>query len=475
MKRKKLFSILIYSYFLLFLFFSSFVFVKNVWATTCYVDSKPGTCKATCDITEDQKNDFINCTDLFNVYCCVPKTAGATCVSPSSCATTCPADRQGSFAENSWCANNQTPKIYCCKPAPAATQPPPTTTAGTTGGTAGPLQLQLQIPIGNLSLMTISGSSIGQYIKAVFVFGSATTVALAIIMVMAGGVKWILSGGEPNKIGEAKDTILKALLGMFIALFAVFMLQTISPGTVTFQPITPEFIAGMANPTGGGAPNPQDIVANECNLKNPRASCFAEACDQLTPARVVSTAGGTCETAKPNCCAETGPVITCQDKSGCASNQYCASAGTGQPGRCFDKRDLGANCKENIVGGTHFETWLGGGANDVCISGSCVGWTSAGINICVPKSGTGIVNNPCTDSNQCSPHFFCASENFKIGNKTDSGKKPKPDKGTCQKKIPKGDTTTVCQDWEVNSSTDNGACDSGACPFYFLGKATCQE
>ncbi len=105
--------------------------------------------------------------------------------------------------------------------------------------------LDLQVPFGDLpASLPITGSTIAEYIKAVFLFGSATVIALAIIMIMYGGVLWTLSGAAPSNIEKAKDTIFKAVLGICISLFAIIILQVVAPGTILLQPLSITVIEG---------------------------------------------------------------------------------------------------------------------------------------------------------------------------------------------------------------------------------------
>lgn len=44
--------------------------------------------------------------------------------------------------------------------------------------------------------------------------------AASVIMVMIGGLKYIISSGDPAKVSNAKDTILYALIGLVVAILA---------------------------------------------------------------------------------------------------------------------------------------------------------------------------------------------------------------------------------------------------------------
>ncbi len=57
--------------------------------------------------------------------------------------------------------------------------------------------------------------------------------AISVLMLIWGGLRYIISGGDSKKITDAKNTILYALLGLIIAFFAYaivnFVLNTINP------------------------------------------------------------------------------------------------------------------------------------------------------------------------------------------------------------------------------------------------------
>jgi hypothetical protein len=57
--------------------------------------------------------------------------------------------------------------------------------------------------------------------------------AISVAMLVWGGLRYIISGGDSKKITDAKNTILYALLGLIIAFFAYaivnFVLNAINP------------------------------------------------------------------------------------------------------------------------------------------------------------------------------------------------------------------------------------------------------
>jgi hypothetical protein len=49
--------------------------------------------------------------------------------------------------------------------------------------------------------------------------------AAAVIMIMVGGFKYITSGGDANKVGNAKNTLVYALIGLVIAVLAQLLVH----------------------------------------------------------------------------------------------------------------------------------------------------------------------------------------------------------------------------------------------------------
>lgn len=48
---------------------------------------------------------------------------------------------------------------------------------------------------------------------------------VAVVMIIFGGMKYITSGGESNKITSAKNTIMYALIGLIVVAFAQFIVR----------------------------------------------------------------------------------------------------------------------------------------------------------------------------------------------------------------------------------------------------------
>ncbi|NIP33097.1 hypothetical protein GWN26_13880 [Candidatus Saccharibacteria bacterium] len=108
------------------------------------------------------------------------------------------------------------------------------------------LQPRLQVPDFDIRFSDIQVTEEGgvkyidvpwlaQYIAAVYQYMVGVAVILAIVMIMYGGFRWIVAGGDAGKIGEAKKTIVQAVIGLAIALGSYTILSIINPNLVMFS------------------------------------------------------------------------------------------------------------------------------------------------------------------------------------------------------------------------------------------------
>jgi len=84
-------------------------------------------------------------------------------------------------------------------------------------------------------------SAIGEYIKGIYNYGIGIVTILATAVMMFGGFRWIIAGGNAEKIGEAKAWIGAALTGLVLALGSFTILNLINPNltSLTVTDVTP--------------------------------------------------------------------------------------------------------------------------------------------------------------------------------------------------------------------------------------------
>lgn len=94
-----------------------------------------------------------------------------------------------------------------------------------------PASVNLQIPIGELK----KSATLTQYIPAVYNYLVAIVSIIAIVMIMVGGLRYLTAGGNPSAVTSAKETILGAVIGLFLTFGSYILLQTINPALVSLK------------------------------------------------------------------------------------------------------------------------------------------------------------------------------------------------------------------------------------------------
>ncbi|MFA4818196.1 MAG: hypothetical protein WC608_05790, partial [Parcubacteria group bacterium] len=107
----------------------------------------------------------------------------------------------------------------------------------------------LQIPIPNIHFSpaipcTSSGDEsklcvnwIAEYIAGIYKYAVGIVGILATVVMMIGGVMWIMSGGNASTAGEAKSWITASLTGLIITLTSYMILFQINPALVIWGPL----------------------------------------------------------------------------------------------------------------------------------------------------------------------------------------------------------------------------------------------
>ncbi len=95
-----------------------------------------------------------------------------------------------------------------------------------------------QIPIPETKFagpIKVSGTTLAEFIQALFIWGTRVIGILAVIMIAVAGVKWMMAMGNPTKISQAKDKISSALIGLILVVGAHFLLNFINPALVRLR------------------------------------------------------------------------------------------------------------------------------------------------------------------------------------------------------------------------------------------------
>ena len=99
------------------------------------------------------------------------------------------------------------------------------------------VNLELQVKGLNYQFQSsdTSTGNIARYISAIYQYAIGIVGILAAVVLMFGGVLWIVAGGNATQISEAKAWIGAALTGIVLALTSYLILNTVNPALVNLQ------------------------------------------------------------------------------------------------------------------------------------------------------------------------------------------------------------------------------------------------
>lgn len=75
----------------------------------------------------------------------------------------------------------------------------------------------------------VTSNLLGVYIKAIYNYGLSVAGILAAIVMMAGGIMWLTSGGDSGQVSKAKSFIGGSLVGLFLLFGTYIILNTVNP------------------------------------------------------------------------------------------------------------------------------------------------------------------------------------------------------------------------------------------------------
>lgn len=152
----------------------------------------------------------------------------------------------------------------CCAPDDSIITPyDPSTYAGTTGNEPNKPRyerpkLQVDIPGINFSDVTCvnkgdgsfvcSVSWISDYIGAIYQYALGIGGVLAAVMLMAGGLMWLISGGDASRVSKAKTLITGSVTGLIILFASYTILYQVNPDLTVFKPLQIRNIAPDTEP-----------------------------------------------------------------------------------------------------------------------------------------------------------------------------------------------------------------------------------
>jgi hypothetical protein len=108
-------------------------------------------------------------------------------------------------------------------------------------------EMQIKIPGLTFSKVTCSNETggaficsvswIGDYVAGIYQYALGIGGVLAAVMLMAGGVLWLISGGDASRVSKAKTLITGSITGLIILFASYTLLFQINPDLTIFKPI----------------------------------------------------------------------------------------------------------------------------------------------------------------------------------------------------------------------------------------------
>ncbi len=279
---------------------------------------------------------------------------------------------------------NKTGPGICCCAAMATTYQKTNTTQKNTSINSDytPLNFTPQIPMPGIKYEQGSSTAVGsfqggvmtsdllaRYVKAFYDYGMAVVGILAAIVLMGGGLLWLVSNGNDSKITQAKELIIGSLAGMVILFGSWMLLNTINPDLLAMKSIRTKYVdvlifgccqsSGSAKMTSENECKTPDTFITNARKNSDGTKCEIEGCCAYTTAshHNPSDKYTSCvDTIKPNCPFTQTGVTGIRDF---LENQRCAGVAD-----CFN---VTADCTSVKDGDTCYNM----NDNYYCYNGKC--------------------------------------------------------------------------------------------------------
>lgn len=123
---------------------------------------------------------------------------------------------------------------------------------------SGGIWLQVPIFYKGTNVRCISG--LPAYIEAFYNLFIGIVGILAVIMIMVGGMQWLIANGNEQIIGGAKTTIVSAIMGLVIALASWQILYLINPRLLDLDLKTPKTVTMSDSSEGAYCTNSNEVM-----------------------------------------------------------------------------------------------------------------------------------------------------------------------------------------------------------------------
>jgi len=91
---------------------------------------------------------------------------------------------------------------------------------------------KLEVPIPNLGRGEVS---LKDYVTGIYNFAAVAVAIVGVLMFLVGGFQYMISAGNRGMSGEARKTMINAIIGIILVLGAYLFLSTINRDLINFQ------------------------------------------------------------------------------------------------------------------------------------------------------------------------------------------------------------------------------------------------
>jgi len=208
-------------------------------------------------------------------------------------------------------------------------------------------------------------SWIGEYIAAIYKYAIGIVGILAAVVLMIGGVIWIVAGGSATMIGEAKAWIGASLTGLVIALCSYLILYQINPALTVFGPL------GIAQVKKTEVPVAVSTAGCSWEIAVTGGACTSG----------VKSDDEKCTSGKPD--SESNYICCCKKFGGNCQSVTTGSCSVANLGIFGDKAEqASAICQGESNGAPGV-----GSGTDICADGNVASWGLFQINITAHSVG----------------------------------------------------------------------------------------
>lgn len=252
-------------------------------------------------------------------------------------------------------------------------------------------------------------TGLADYIATAYAFMVGIVGVVATVMIMFNGLKWAGAAGNAEKVGEAKQGLISALVGLAIALISYTILNTLNPGLVD---LGHECFGEPSTPTYAGS-WPSCETSADCTNKEECQFGGGCTCDTVGSEKFCRPIGeGTIPEGKkcknesncveglvcyggqnspdvsiPGACIDLNEGEVCTSDANCGGNFTCTSTPQGKKCLSVDNRSNGMYCENKTQ----------------CASNACN--TDLDPPQCVVGDGSG--TDTCDDNDHCTDGFKC--------------------------------------------------------------------